>query len=240
MNSHDRMYLAPVQTAPGCARSGFVGLVDRGTKRAFDIAVSLTLLLFLSPVILGCAIVIRLESPGPAFYRARRVGHGGRDLFVLKFRKMADDAGGQPLTGDVDPRFTRIGRFLSRAKLDELPQLWNVLRGGMSFVGPRPEDSRFVALHEREYREIVSVRPGVTGLCQLAFAREAEILDPEDRLGHYVDAILPQKVALDQLYVSSRTFGGDVKILIWTILPLIVGVEVAVDRKSGALTMRRR
>ena len=240
VNSHDRIHLTLAQSAPASARSGLVGLLDGGATRSFDVAISATLLLLLSPVILGCAIAIRLDSPGPAFYRARRVGRGGRDLLVLKFRKMADDAGGQPLTGAVDPRFTRIGRFLSRTKLDELPQLWNVLRGAMSLVGPRPEDARFVALHEREYSEIVSVRPGVTGLCQLAFAREAEILDPDDRLGHYVEWILPQKVAIDQLYVHSRTFGGDVKILIWTLLPLFLRVEVAVDRKSGALTVRRR
>lgn len=240
MNTHDRMALAPAPSRSGRASSGAVGFLDRGAKRLLDVLVSAGLLIVLSPVILGCAVAIRLESSGPAFYRARRVGRDGRDLFVLKFRKMAEDAGGQPLTGDVDPRFTRIGRFLSRTKLDELPQLWNVLCGAMSLVGPRPEDARFVSLHAPEYTEIVSVRPGVTGLCQLAFARESEILDPENRLGHYVEAILPQKVALDQIYVRSRTFVGDMKILIWTVLPLILRVEVAVDRTTGALTVRRR
>lgn len=240
VNSHDRVYFAPAQSQARRASSGLLGLVDRGAKRSVDIIVSAVLLLVLSPVIFGCAIAIRLDSPGPSFYRARRVGRGGRELDVLKFRKMADDAGGQPLTGDVDPRFTRIGRFLSRTKLDELPQLWNVLLGAMSLVGPRPEDKRFVSLHADEYSEIVSVRPGVTGLCQLAFARESQILDPDDRLGHYVDSILPQKVALDQVYVRSRTFLGDLKILVWTVLPLFLRVEVAVDRTTGALTVRRR
>jgi lipopolysaccharide/colanic/teichoic acid biosynthesis glycosyltransferase len=217
-----------------------VGALDRAAKRAVDILVSLTLLVVLAPIIVACAIAIRLESPGAAFYRAPRAGREGRTLYVLKFRKMFDGASGQPLTGDVDPRFTRIGRWLSRTKLDELPQLWNVLTGGMSLVGPRPEDFEFVSLHERDFREILTVRPGITGLCQLAFAREAEILDPDDRMGHYVNKILPQKVALDVLYANSRTFGGDMKVLLWTVLPLFMRVDVAVNRKTGTLTVRRR
>jgi lipopolysaccharide/colanic/teichoic acid biosynthesis glycosyltransferase len=240
VGAHDQIGLAPASREPARARVGFAGVLDHGAKRTIDIVVSLTLLLLLSPVIVACIIAIRLESPGPAFYRAPRAGRGGRVLFVLKFRKMVDGASGQPLTGNLDPRFTRIGRFLSRTKLDELPQLWNVLWGGMSLVGPRPEDSGFVALYEDEFRAILSVRPGVTGLCQLAFAREAEILDPDDRLGHYVRRILPQKVALDLLYVRSRTVGGDLRILVWTVLPLFLRVEVAVNRETGTLNVRRR
>ena len=137
---------------------------------------------------------------------------------MLKFRKMVEGATGHALTGDVDPRFTRIGRLLARTKLDELPQLWNVLRGQMSLVGPRPEDAGFVELHESEYREILTVRPGITGLGQLAFAKEAEILDPGDMVGHYVDRILPQKVHLDLLYARTRTLRGDLRILVWTVL----------------------
>ena len=130
--------------------------------------------------------------------------------------------------------------MLARTKLDELPQLWNVLLGDMSLVGPRPEDADFVALHADAYQEILSVRPGVTGLCQLAFARESEILDPEDRLGHYVGRILPQKVRLDMLYTRTRTFRGDLRILVWTVLPVILRVDVAVNRRTGELTVRRR
>ena len=144
------------------------------------------------------------------------------------------------LTGDVDPRFTRIGRLLARTKIDELPQLWNVLRGEMSLVGPRPEDADFVARHQEEYDEILSVRPGMTGLVQLAFAKEAEILDPDDRVGHYVDRILPQKVHLDLLYARTRTLRMDLRILVWTILPVILRVNVAVNRVTGELTVRRR
>ena len=140
----------------------------------------------------------------------------------------------------LDPRFTGIGHILSRTKLDELPQLWNVLRGQMSFVGPRPESAEFVAHYAAEYDRIVSVRPGMTGLGQLAFSREGEILDPEDAVGHYLDAILPQKVRLDLLYAQSWTIGGDLRILLWTVLPVILRMHVAVNRYSGALTVRRR
>lgn len=216
------------------------GVIDRGVKRALDILVSLALLLLLSPVVLVCALAIKLESRGPVFYRAPRVGRGGRALPVLKFRKMVDGASGQALTGDHDPRFTRMGRFLAVSKLDELPQLWNVLLGGMSLVGPRPEDAGFVGLHAPEYSEILSVRPGVTGLSQLAFAKEAEILDPEDRIGHYVEQILPQKVRLDCLYAGGRTLGMDLRIFVWTVLPVLLRRDVAVNRVTGRLTMRRR
>jgi lipopolysaccharide/colanic/teichoic acid biosynthesis glycosyltransferase len=153
---------------------------------------------------------------------------------------MTDGANGSALTGSHDPRFTRIGRFLARSKLDELPQLWNVLTGGMSLVGPRPEDRRYVELHEDAFRTVLSVRPGVTGLCQLAFAKESEILDPEDREGHYLERILPQKVALDLLYVETRTLSLDLRILVWTVLPVILRRDVAVNRVTADLTLRKR
>jgi lipopolysaccharide/colanic/teichoic acid biosynthesis glycosyltransferase len=198
------------------------------------------LLTILALPIAICAIAIRLDSPGPVFYRASRAGYRGRTLRLLKFRKMVDGATGAALTGVADPRFTRMGGFLARTKLDEVPQLWNVLRGEMSLVGPRPEDAGFVALHTDAYEEILTVRPGVTGLCQLAFAKESAILDPSDRHGHYVADILPQKVRLDTLYARTRSFRGDLRILVWTVLPVLLRVDVAVNRKTGDLTVRRR
>jgi lipopolysaccharide/colanic/teichoic acid biosynthesis glycosyltransferase len=214
--------------------------MDRTLKRGLDVVLSAGLLLLLSPVLVACCVAIKLESRGPIFYRARRVGWRGRTLEVLKFRKMHDGATGNALTGDVDPRFTRIGRLLARTKLDELPQLWNVLRGQMSLVGPRPEDADFIDLYADEYREILTVRPGMTGLGQLAFANEAEILDPGDRVGHYVGRILPQKVHLELLYASSRRLRSDLRILVWTVLPVILRADVAVNRATGELTVRRR
>jgi lipopolysaccharide/colanic/teichoic acid biosynthesis glycosyltransferase len=220
--------------------AGGAGLADRAAKRVLDVVVSALLLTVLAIPIAICAVAIKLDSRGPVFYRATRAGYRGRTLRLLKFRKMVDGATGAALTGVADPRFTRMGGFLARTKLDEVPQLWNVLRGEMSLVGPRPEDPGFVALHEDDYRTILQVRPGVTGLCQLAFAKESAILDPSDRLGHYVADILPQKVRLDVLYARTRSFRGDLRILLWTIMPVLLRVDVAVNRASGDLTVRRR
>jgi lipopolysaccharide/colanic/teichoic acid biosynthesis glycosyltransferase len=212
--------------------------VDGGLKRALDILVAATLLIVLAPVILIVAALIRLESSGPGFYRCARIGRGGGEFGMLKFRKMHNGARGPALASSDDERFTRLGPFLARTKLDELPQLWNVLRGQMSLVGPRPEDPSFIDLHAAEFAVIHSVKPGVTGLCQLAFARESTVLDPQDRLGHYVNVILPQKVGIDQLYASQRSIGMDLRILSWTAAAVLFGREVAVHRETGALSLR--
>ena len=238
-SSLDRVGGSATAVRLSSARSS-VGWLDRALKRTIDVVLSATLLILLLPVFCLCAVAIKLESRGPVFYKATRVGWRSRTLRVLKFRKMHDGATGHALTGDVDPRFTRIGRLLARTKLDEIPQLWNVLRGQMSLVGPRPEDPAFVAHHEEQYREILAVRPGMTGLGQLAFANEAEVLDPGDRVGHYVDRILPQKVHLEVLYAESRSLRRDLGILVWTVLPVILRVNVAVNRNTGELTVRRR
>ncbi len=214
--------------------------VDRTLKRMTDIVVSLVLLVLLSPVFLLCVLAIAIESPGPVFFRCRRVGLQGVDLCVLKFRKMRHGERGAALTAAADARFTRLGRILAKTKFDELPQLLSVLKGDMSLVGPRPEDDEFVRLHDTDYAEILTVRPGITGLSQLAFAAESEILDPDDMIGHYVKEILPQKAALDRLYVAERTLGMDLKIIFWTVLPVLLRKDVAVNRASGALTLRNR
>jgi lipopolysaccharide/colanic/teichoic acid biosynthesis glycosyltransferase len=208
-------------------------------KRALDLLVASTLLLVLLPLIAVVSAAIRLDSRGPAFFRCRRVGYGGREFGMLKFRKMVHDAAGGALTAPEDARFTRFGRVLAKTKLDEIPQLWNVLKGEMSLVGPRPEDAGFVAICADEYRHILTVRPGITGLSQLAFARESEILDPEDRHGHYVSKLLPAKAQIDCLYVSRRSLAMDIKILFWTAAAVLLRLEVAVHRQSGRLTRRR-
>jgi lipopolysaccharide/colanic/teichoic acid biosynthesis glycosyltransferase len=203
-----------------------------------DILVSATFLLLLAPIIVLVAVAIKVESRGPVFYRCRRVGRNGTDLLMLKFRKMQNGATGPALASSRDERFTRLGAFLARTKLDEVPQLWNVLRGQMSLVGPRPEDASFMVLHRDEYERILSVRPGITGYCQLAFARESEILDPQDRERHYVERILPQKVGMDCLYVTHRSFGLDLRILWWTAMAVLLSKQVAVHRESGRLSAR--
>ena len=211
----------------------------RLAKRVLDIAAASALLLVLLPLIAVVAAAIRIDSRGPAFFRCRRVGFGGREFGMLKFRKMAHDAAGGALTAPKDDRFTRLGRVLAKTKLDEIPQLWNVLRGDMSLVGPRPEDAGFVEICADEYRQILRVRPGITGLSQLAFANESEILDPNDRHGHYVTKLLPAKARMDCLYVSRRSLMMDLKILYWTAAAVLLRLEVAVHRQSGRLTRRR-
>ena len=156
----------------GHERPAFFAALDRGLKRVLDVVVAASLLVLASPLIAVLAVAVRLESRGPAFYRCRRVGRNGHVLRMLKFRKMRDGASGPALAAPDDARFTRLGGFLARTKLDEVPQLWTVLKGEMSLVGPRPEDPTFVALEREAYDEILSVRPGITGLSQLAFARE--------------------------------------------------------------------
>jgi NDP-mannose synthase len=214
--------------------------VDRAAKRALDIVVSGALLLVLSPILLVLALLIRLDSPGPAFYRCRRVGSGGRDFDMLKFRKMVDGAVGSPLRANDDDRYTRLGRFLAATRLDEIPQMWNVVRGKMSLVGPRPEDPAFVARDPEAFVALLRVRPGITGLSQLAFAKESEILADEDREGDYVRRILPNKLAIDGLYAERRTLWMDLRILTWTLAAVILQRDLAVHRETGAINVRRR
>ena len=210
----------------------------QAAKRTFDLGLALVLLLLLAPLVLLIALAIKMDSRGPLLYRCRRAGLHGVEFAMLKFRKMYDGAVGPALTAVDDARLTRVGRVLARTKLDEIPQLLNVVTGEMSLVGPRPEDPSFVELEPERYRKILRVRPGITGLSQLAFARESEILDPDDRVGHYVNAIFPQKLGLDTLYAAHRSMRMDVAILAWTALTVLTRREVAVNRATGELTRR--
>jgi lipopolysaccharide/colanic/teichoic acid biosynthesis glycosyltransferase len=214
--------------------------LDAFAKRALDVALSFALLCVLAPGILLVALLVRLDSPGPAFFAATRIGRGGRELRMLKFRKMHDDAAGLPLTTAGDARLTRLGAFLAKSKLDELPQLWHVLRGDMSLVGPRPETVGFVARHHDEYQKILSVRPGLLGFSQIAFVAEGSILDSDDPLSHYVSAILPQKVTLDLMYARERTVILDLKIMLWSLIAVLLRRQVAVNRQTGRMNLRKR
>jgi lipopolysaccharide/colanic/teichoic acid biosynthesis glycosyltransferase len=208
-------------------------------KRAVDVVVAASALVVLAVPLVVIAVLVVLDSPGPVFYRAERVGYQGRRLRMLKFRKMRADAKGGALTTAEDERLTRLGRRLVRSHLDELPQLWHVLTGEMSLVGPRPESPTFVALYPDDYKVILQVRPGLTGYTQIAYAREGAILDPQDPRTHYLSSVMPQKVALDRLYASRPSFIRDVKIMVATAVTL-GGQPIAVNRATGALTLRRR
>jgi lipopolysaccharide/colanic/teichoic acid biosynthesis glycosyltransferase len=209
-------------------------------KRIFDVTLASLLLLCALPLFVLVAVAIKLDSRGSVFYRARRVGYGGRNFEMLKFRKMNRHARGLALTTDDDGRFTRIGAVLALTKLDELPQLWNVVRGDMSIIGPRPEDPRFVALHAEDYAHILEVRPGITGISQVAFAEESRILDDLDPVAHYLERILPQKTRLDRMYVTRYSLRQDLEIFMWTLLAVLLRKPVAVHRETGRMNIRRR
>jgi lipopolysaccharide/colanic/teichoic acid biosynthesis glycosyltransferase len=189
-------------------------------------ALDITALVLAAPLILVVgsliAVAVFLDSPGPIFYCARRIGRHGRPFGMLKFRKMTRDAQGPHLTLAGDDRFTPIGRFLSRTRLDELPQVWNVLRGEMRLVGPRPEVAAFVDEHRDPYREILTVTPGLTGPAQLAHLNEAELLAAHaDPLAAYARVVMPAKIALDIGYVRGRSLRGDLWLLLrTTVFPL--------------------
>jgi lipopolysaccharide/colanic/teichoic acid biosynthesis glycosyltransferase len=189
-----------------------------GVGRVFDVAVSGTLLAALSPVCCGIALAIRCDSRGPILHRAIRMGRHGRPFTLYKFRTMVPGAAavGPRITAASDTRVTRVGRFLRKTKLDELPQLWNVVRGDMSLVGPRPEDPRFLPYYQAEHQLVLSVRPGITGPSQLAFFNEEELLSPADPEGSYVRDVLPRKLDIDLQYAREHRLGQNVSILMRT------------------------
>jgi lipopolysaccharide/colanic/teichoic acid biosynthesis glycosyltransferase len=208
--------------------------------RIFDFVAAVVLLTLLIPLIVLISIVIVIDSRGPVLYGCMRVGRHGRTFRMLKFRKMDAHAQGPPLTVASDGRFTRFGRLLAKTKLDELPQLWNVVKGDMSLVGPRPEDITFVSLLRDDYAEILAVPPGITGLSQLAFAKESQLLAVEDNHGYYIERLLPQKIALDRLYARRRSLLLNLQILMWTGVAVSLIADIAVNRTTGRLTLRRR
>lgn len=170
------------------------------------------------PLMAALSLAVKLDSPGPALFGSRRVGAGGRSFVCFKLRTMAwrrpeDDP---RITRAGDPRVTRLGRLLRRARLDELPQLWNVARGEMRLVGPRPEDPAFVDPSQALHREVFAARPGLTGLTQLFHADEAARVDPADPDAHYREAILPAKLRIDAAYLRHRSVALDVWILVQT------------------------
>ena len=192
-------------------------------KRCIDLVVAIVLLLVLSPVLAVAAIAVKCSGSGPVFFRQTRVGRAGKPFEILKFRTMRTSRSPGPLiTGAGDPRVTRVGRVLRRWKVDELPQLVNVLRGEMSFVGPRPEVPRYVNMFAEQYRELLAVRPGITDIASMAFRDEETLLgrssNPEDL---YVREILPRKLALSHAYVRRRSFGLDLRLIARTVAAIL-------------------
>ena len=196
------------------------------TKRLFDIIVSLIGLILTLPILILIAILIKKESKGPVFYKGERVGKNGKSFKIFKFRTMVPNAEklGGPSTAGDDPRLLKIGPFLKKYQLDELPQLINVIKGEMSLVGPRPEVKMYVDMMTEEERKIIlSIKPGLTDLASLWNFHESEILkgslDPEKT---YQEKIRPTKIKLQLEYVKNRSFLLDLKIILRTILKIFV------------------
>ena len=187
-------------------------------KRALDVSVGTLALAVAAPILVGVAMAMRLSGDGgPFLYRAQRVGEGCATITVLKIRTMADGAGGSGLTAFRDPRVTRLGGLLRRYRIDELPQLVNVVRGEMSLVGPRPEDPRFVDLSDPLHRRVFLAKPGITGPAQLRYRDEANLLTGPDFERRYREEILPGKLLLDAQYLDERSIWVDLRILAQTI-----------------------
>jgi lipopolysaccharide/colanic/teichoic acid biosynthesis glycosyltransferase len=193
-------------------------------KRLFDVVAAFLALVLLAPVMFLLAVAVVVSSPGGAFFRQTRVGRHGHTFQLLKFRSMrpGSEAGGQITVGARDPRITGIGHFLRRTKLDELPQLINIVKGDMSVVGPRPEVPRYVALYTAEQRAVLTVRPGLTSMASIAYINENEVLgrssEPERA---YVEEVMPAKLALDLHYVRERSLALDLHIIAATMLRIV-------------------
>jgi len=192
-------------------------------KRLFDIICSLFGLISISPIFLVVPILIKLDSKGPVFFKQWRIGKDGKQFKVYKFRTMLQDADkvGSLITAGNDQRITRIGKLLRRYEIDELPTLINVLKGDMSIVGPRPEVPKYLKHYNRKYREVLSVRPGITDLGTMKFRDEAKYLNGQNHGEIYEKEILPQKLDLYLEYVHNNSFFFDLKIILKTIVLIL-------------------
>lgn len=192
--------------------------------RLCDILFSFFGLLFLSPLFIIVALWIVLDNPGPVFYRQQRVGKDNKDFGLLKFRSMRVGADKMSLItiGDRDPRVTRAGYYIRKYKLDELPQLWNVLVGDMSLVGPRPEVRRYVDTYTPEQQKVLSVRPGITDHASIEYIDENRLLAAsEDPDKTYIEEVIPAKIALNMRYINHQTLGEYLKIIFLTFAKII-------------------
>ena len=211
------------------------------TKRAFDIGSAALGLLVLSPVFLVIAALIKLDSNGPVFFRQERVGRGFRRFRIFKFRTMAVGAhgAGPAITVGNDPRITRVGRLLRRSKVDELPQLLNVLVGDMSVVGPRPEVPRYVEMFRNDYAEILCTRPGITDPASVKFREEAALLgtSPDAEL-LYRSYVLPEKIKIGKAYVRHASLRTDLTVVFKTVVALVSDRDTELEQdveRSGSV-----
>ncbi len=223
--------LSKVVTQPRRKPHTFGQKLDLVLKRVFDICVSLVSIIVLFPIFLVIAWLIHRDSPGPLFYRGLRAGWKGRPFYILKFRTMyerPDCYKGPKVTARGDGRITPYGRWLRQTKLNELPQLWNILIGEMSMVGPRPEDVDIVASWPAAIRdEFLSIRPGLTSPSSVLYRNEEDQLNPTQLMKNYLFQMLPSKLRLDLLYIRNRTILTDIDVIFWTALALLPGLRSA-------------
>lgn len=190
-------------------------------KRIFDIVAATLGLLILLPFLVVIALAIVLDSKGSILFLQQRIGKGGEPFSLFKFRTMhvGSDKGTAITVGNRDPRITRVGYYLRKSKMDELPQLCNILKGEMSFVGPRPEVKKFVDLYTPEQRRVLEITPGMTDYASILFRNENELLDGKsDPVAFYIDHIMPKKLQLNLEYVNSSSLWMDFKIIFKTLL----------------------
>jgi lipopolysaccharide/colanic/teichoic acid biosynthesis glycosyltransferase len=203
--------------------------LDDAMRRLMDVVGAGIGLLLLSPAFIMIGLAIRHNSPGPIFYRGRRMGKGGKEFGILKFRTMYEEENnhnGAKITAQDDPRITPTGRWLRETKVNELPQLWNVLVGDMSFVGPRPEDPDIVKNWTEEDRQILlSVRPGVTSPATFIYRDEEQLLSSSNVMQEYMNEILPTKLRLDKLYLRNRSITTDLDVMFWTAVTMLPNVR---------------
>lgn len=191
-------------------------------KRAFDVCCSSVGLAALSPVLLAASIAVGTTSPGGVFFRQERIGLGGKPFTIYKFRSMRKDNAGLKITTGTDSRITPVGKFLRKSKIDELPQLWNVLKGDMSFVGPRPEVKEYTDLYNEEQRQIFLVKPGITDLASIEFRNENDLLTGSaDPNRTYIEEIMPRKIDLGLTYIENLSLGYDIKLIFKTLLAVV-------------------
>jgi len=204
-------------------RVGEFHTLDAAACRLIDVVAAGCGLAALGPAFVCVGLWVKAEDRGPVFYRARRVGRDGKAFDTLKFRTMrvGSDRLGPAITISGDDRVTRVGRHLRRLKLDELPQLWNVLVGDMSLVGPRPEDPKYVPYYSEAQRAVFDARPGITSPASLKFRNEADVLRGLDWERKYREEVLPQKLAMDLEYLRRRTVVSDLALVFRTIGALV-------------------
>ena len=194
-------------------------------KRVLDIVLTLTALVVLFPILLVIGLLVALDSKGPVLYKQERIGKNGKPFCLYKFRTMRrhSDKQGLLTIGDRDPRVTHLGFFLRKSKLDELPQLWNVLVGEMSIVGPRPEVKKYVDMYDERQRQVLNVRPGLTDPASLEYIDESHILESFDHPEEaYIKYVMPRKLDLNIEYLERRNFFSDLFIMVRTLMRIMM------------------